>query len=189
MNRIQRVVGRMAGLVVPELTMFNGIVGYRMPGGQFVPLPGIAGGAGSPTAITLLTARAPAASAATVVEFFPIPDQDEHNAFLCQGFFWLYETTEANADNTVDFTSTFGAAGTGTNIFVNANANGLLDTGAPSTVFTNRRDAASGGAAAAAAANPANVRVPAGNAIQITIVTAGTGTIPAVQVGIYGSYV
>ena len=178
----------MLGLATPELTMRHGVVGYRMPGGAFLPLPGIAGGAATGR-ITLLTGRSPAASAGTVTAFFPIPAADEHNAFLCTGFLWLYETTEANADNTLDFTSTHGAAGTGTNIFVNANPNGLLDTGAASTVFTNRRDAASSGAAAAAASNPDNVRVPAGDVIQIVMVTAGTGTIPAVQVGIYGTFI
>lgn len=139
--------------------------------------------------IYLITGRAAAAVAGTVNTFHPVPVSDEHQAFLAEGFFWMYETAEANTDNTLDFDITFGAAGTGTTIFTNVNPNGLLDTGAAATLFTNRRDAASSGAAAAAAANPANVRVPGDNTIRIQIVTAGTGTIPAIQVGIYGKWV
>ena len=139
--------------------------------------------------VTTLVGRAPAASAGTVTVFIPIPAAHEHQAFKCTGFFWLYETTEANADNTLDFNITHGAAGTGTTVYTNVNPNGLLDTGAPSTCFTNRRNAASGGAAAAAAADPGEIRIPAGDTIQMTIVTAGTGTVPAVQLGLHGSFI
>lgn len=141
--------------------------------------------------ITRIESRFAAAAAGTVNQWQALPDPGAGHAqaFLAEGFYWYYETTEANADNTMDFNITYGAAGTGTTVFTNANANGLLDTGAVLNVFTNRRDAAIAAGAAAAASDPADVRIPVGNQIQFTLVTAGTGTVPAIVLGIYGKYV
>lgn len=161
------------------------LMGWRAPGGKFYPAVG--GGARDHDIITLNCEKA-AASASTTTFYQGIPDTFV-GGFLAEGFAWMYATTEANADNTLDWAQTYGVAGTGTNLFPNANANGLLDTGAPSTLFTNRRDAASGGAAAAAASTPTAVRIAAGQSIQTALTTAGTGTVPAISFYTIGHYV
>ena len=139
--------------------------------------------------ITIIEKRFAAAAAGTVNQWASLPNVDSALAFLAEGFFWYYETAEANADNTMDFNITYGPVGTGTTIFTNANPNGLLNTGALLALFTNRRDAASSGEAAAAASDPADVRIPVNTQLQFTLVTAGTGTIPAIVLGIYGKYI
>lgn len=130
--------------------------------------------------IAVLSARAAAAAAGTVNVFIPVGSRP----LLFNGFNWMYETAEANTDNTLNFKIEFTTDGTAftTMQAVGANAMGLLDTGAPDVEFVNRISAAAGGNAAAAAAAPAQVRVPANAVIRTQIVTAGTGTIPAIQV-------
>lgn len=154
--------------------------------GRFVP---VVRGAARDHDIFVFENRVPAV-AATVIAYFGIPAAADEGpaAFVAEGFYWLYEVTEGGTDNTVDFNVTHGAAGTGTTVYTNVNPNGMLDTGAPSTLFTNRRDAASSGAAAAAAADPGPIRVVSGNVIQSTLVTAGTAAVAA-RLGVFGHWV
>lgn len=123
-----------------------------------------------------------------------------HQTFLWQGWSWLYESTEANADNTLDFVISFGVSATFTNLFANGNANGLLDTSAILTPNTKMGNAASGGATAIAvtvvnygvtptAAQAAETRVAAGNTLRTVSTTAGTGTVPGLSIDSFGTYV
>ena len=137
-----------------------------------------------------------AASAATGNIYLPLVGGDTANpsgspqAFIFEGFAWLYLAAEANTDNTLDFVITHdGGDGTfGTTVHTNANAVGLLDSAAVGEVQINRGDAASGGAAAAAV-TPTQLRIPVDRTIRVAVTTAGTGTIPAIKFGVYGHYV
>lgn len=133
---------------------------------------------------------AAAASAGTTTTYFNVGP----NAFLVKGFSWMYESTEANADNTLDFTIAYTVDGTNfTTVYANGNANGLLNTAAPLVPVTNYGDAASGGAAAidlSAKFDPTYYttnRIPAAAVLRVVTVTAGTGTIPAYQFNVFGS--
>lgn len=129
-----------------------------------------------------------AASAGTLYMYYSVPVP-----FMFEGFAWGYQTAEANTDNTLDFVierdqdkdGTFDA--TGDAIFTNGNANGLLDTTALGKMVTNMGNAASGGATAIAV-TPTRTRIAAGETIRVTLVTAGTGTIPAINFDIIGKY-
>ena len=122
-----------------------------------------------------------AASAATTYLYYSIP-------VPCRfvGFSWGYQTVEANADNTLDFLiamdqdkdGTFDA--TGDTLHTNANEVGLLNSAAIGEYLTNYGDAASGGGAAVAV-SVTETRVPVGATIRVTCVTAGTGTVPAIN--------
>lgn len=134
-------------------------------------------------------ARTAAALAGTTYVWFPMPGKgtltaEGPQAAIFIGWSWLYETTEANADNTLDFVIDYGANTTFTALFTNGNACGLLDTGAVLTPFINAGSAASGGGAAVDQ-TVTQTRVPLGTTatvVRCTFVTAGTGTIPAIQI-------
>lgn len=128
--------------------------------------------------------RLPAAAAGAVVGYAPV-----NQTFLFTDYSWFYESTEANADNALDWAIDYTTDGTNfTAILSNANAAGLLNTAAPLVLVTNSGNAASAGAAAVAA-TPTVVRVPAGAVMRATITTSGTGTIPAVQFSVTGQKV
>ena len=146
--------------------------------------------------------RTAAASAATDTQYLPVSDYvgtsvlaEPARAFLASGFSWMYESTEANADNTIDFVIDYTTDGsTYTTIHTNANTVGLLDTSAILTMNTMIGDAAIAAAAgvaivrlsgSASAALP-NVRVPGEAVIRYRMTTAGTGTIPAIQFVLFG---
>lgn len=129
--------------------------------------------------------RTAAASAGTTTQWMPVLGEQ---AWLFVGWSWLYETTEANADNTLDFTLDYGTNTTFTALFANGNANGLLDSGAILTPLHNKGNAASG-AGAAIAVTPTVARVAFDNLIRCVLVTAGTGTVPAIQMAVEGYYI
>ena len=132
----------------------------------------------------VMLASQAAASAATTYLYYPVPVP-----FRFEGFTWSYQTAEANTDNTLDFVIESDSAGDGTfatALFTNGNANGLLNSSAIGEWNTNFANAASGGGAAVAAV-PTAARVVAGS-IRVTIVTAGTGTIPGINFGIIGKW-
>lgn len=130
----------------------------------------------------VFTAKKAAATAGTATVYELVGDRP----VSIKGFQWAYESTEANADNTLDFAIEYSTDGSAwTAIKVNGNPNGLLNTGAVLDVFDKMADAASGGGAAVAAAFTP-VRVPANAIIRFTIITAGTGTIPAILLAAYG---
>lgn len=127
--------------------------------------------------IATLTARAAAASAGTTTVYVPTGSRP----LLFNGFNWLYESSEANTDNTFDWAIAYATDGTTfTTLYANGNANGLLDSSAVLVQNVNKGDAASGGGAAIAV-TPTQARIPANAVVRFTLVTAGTGTIPAVQ--------
>lgn len=127
---------------------------------------------------------AAASAAAAAARYFPV-DQP----FLFTDYSWMYATTEANADNTLDFVADYTVDGTNfISLQTNANAVGLLNTSAPLVTNINAGNAASGGGAAVVAA-PTVVRVPAGAVIRVILTTAGTGTIPAIQFNVVGQFV
>lgn len=131
----------------------------------------------------IFQASAIAAAAGTVLVYKHVGDRP----VSIKGYQWSYLTAEANTDNTLDFAIEYSTDGSAwTAIKVNGNPNGLLDTGVPLDVFDKRADAASGGAAALASAAFTPVRVPANAIIRFTIVRAGTGTIPAIELSAYG---
>lgn len=137
----------------------------------------------------------PAASAATANLYLPIVDDTNsgvsHKAFLFVGYFWGYNTVEANADNTLDFVITSDSALDGTfatTVHTNANAFGLLDSAAIGAYETDTGNAAIA-AGAAVAVSPTQLRIPAGQTVRVALTTAGTGTVPAVTFGIYGYWV
>jgi len=135
--------------------------------------------------ITRIPARAAAASAGTTQTY----TQTLNRPAIFQGWAFTYESAEANTDNTLDFAIAYTTDGSNfTTLFANGNAVGLLDTGVPLVSQVNKGDAASGGAAATAV-TPTEARIPAGATIRTTIVTAGTGTIPAVSVDTQVIYV
>ncbi len=134
--------------------------------------------------ITTFDQQYAAASAGTVNEYLLTGDR----VFLVDSLFWMYETTEANADNTLDFALDYSIAGAAfVSIFANGNPNGLLDTSAVLVKNTNLANAASGGATAIAVT--VDVRIPANAVLRFTSVTAGTGTVPVHHLGISGHYV
>lgn len=128
-------------------------------------------------------ARKLAAAAGTLIVGEPVGNRP----VFIKGWGWLYEAAEANADNTLDFAIEYTTDGVAyTTIFVNGNANGLLDTSAVLLANNLKGSAAApGGAAVAQSFSP--IRVPANATIRFTVVTAGTGTIPGVVVYAYGS--
>lgn len=151
--------------------------------------------------------RTAAASAATDTQYKVVSDHattgtgpsGKVSAFLAEGFSWMYETTEANADNTIDFVIDYTTDSTTfVTIHTNANTCGLADTGTVLTPFTMMGDAAIAAATAVAvtrlngtgatAALP-NIRVPGEAVIRFAMTTAGTGTIPAIQMVLYGHWV
>lgn len=135
--------------------------------------------------ITRIPARAAAASAGTTQTY----SQTLNRPAIFQGWAWTYESTEANADNTLDFAIAYTTDGTNfTTLFANANPNGLLNTSDPLVSNVNKGDAGSSGGAATSV-TPTEARIPAGAVIRTTIVTAGTGTIPAVSVDTQVIYV
>lgn len=130
------------------------------------------------------TFRAAAAAAATDTQYKTVT-----GTFIFTGFEWMYESTEANADNTLDFVLDYTTDGTNyTALYTNANPMGLLNTGAPLVGFRDTADAASSGAAGTSV-TPTVVRVPANAVLRCRLTTAGTGTIPAVQMDIIGQAV
>ena len=147
--------------------------------------------------------RTAAASAATDTQYLPISDYagtsvlaEPARAFLASGFSWMYESAEANTDNTIDFVIDYTTNGGGayTTIHTNANTVGLLDTSAELTMNTMIGDAAIAAAAGVAivrlsgsssAALP-NVRVPGDAVLRYRMTTAGTGTVPAIQFVLFG---
>lgn len=159
---------------------------FEASGKRFAP---IRGGSRENDIVPFISEFA-AASAATVNKWKPIPQYraSTNGAYQWRGFFWLYETTEANADNTLKLAVAQGVSATFTDIqALGTNAMGLLDTGAILTPFTNINGAASGGAAGAAV-TPTVTRVAVAQALRHQGVTAGTGTVPALQVGSYGVF-
>jgi len=133
---------------------------------------------------TVYNFRAAAASAATDTQYKVV-----EQTFLFTDFQWMYETTEANADNTLDFVLDYTTDGTNfTALYTNANPMGLLNTGAPLVGFTDYADAASSGATGVAV-TPTVARIPANAIIRCRLTTAGTGTIPAVQMNVIGQSV
>ena len=146
--------------------------------------------------------RTAAASAATDTQYLPISDYvgtsvlaEPARAFLASGFSWMWEGSEGNADNTIDFVIDYTTDGTNyTTIHTNANTIGLLDTSAAQVVNTMIGDAAIAAAAgvaivrlsgSASAALP-NVRVPGDAVLRYRMTTAGTGTVPAIQFVLFG---
>ena len=135
---------------------------------------------------TVLRSRIAAASAATVNMFYGLPAR-----FKFVGFEWNYETTEANADNTIDFVITRDQDkdgthdATGDTIHTNANTCGLLDSAAVGQFRFNRGNAASA-AGAAVAVTPTAVDIDDGETIRVAMTTAGTGTVPAINFNIVG---
>lgn len=135
--------------------------------------------------ITPIVGAKAAAAAGTGTVYVPTGTRP----FLVRDFSWLYETTEANADNTLDFAIDYATDGsTWVSIFANVNPNGLLDSGAPLLPQVNEGNAAASGGAAVAATAP-TTRIPANAVVRFTLVTAGTGTIPAIQMTLSGAYV
>lgn len=134
--------------------------------------------------ISVFNFRAAAAAAGTATAYRTVPQ-----TFVFSGFAWMYESAEANTDNTLDFVLDYTEDGTNyTALHTNANAVGLLDTAAPLVGQVNKGDAASGGGAAVAV-TPTPARVPKGAVLRCRITTAGTGTIPAVQLDALGYFV
>ena len=133
-----------------------------------------------------LNFRTPAAAAATT-DFY----HATHSVFLFEGWEWYYEAAEANTNNTVTVAIAYATDGTTfTNMkAVNSNAAGLLDSAAVLVPVRNGANPASGGAAWGAESSPADVRVPANAIIRVEFITAGTGTIPAIVVNIFGMYI
>ena len=132
----------------------------------------------------VFTFRAAAASAATDTQYKTV-----EQTFLFTDFQWMYETTEANADNTLDFVLDYTVDGTNfTALYTNANPMGLLNTGAPLVGFTDYADAASSGTTGVAVV-PTVVRIPANAVLRSRLTTAGTGTVPAIQMSVIGQFV
>ena len=128
--------------------------------------------------------RAAAATAATSTQYKTV-----EQTFLFTDYQWMYETTEANADNTLDWVVDYTVDGTNfISLVTNANAVGLLNTSAPLVGNINSGNAASAGVAGVVAA-PTVVRVPAGAVIRVALTTAGTGTVPAIQFDVIGQSV
>lgn len=126
-----------------------------------------------------------AASAGTTTTYFGVGERP----WMFTGFDWEYESAEPNADNTIDIAISYTTDGTNfTALFTNANACGLLDTGAPLVDFVNIGNAAAG-AGAGVAVVPTQARVPSGAVVKIVTVTAGTGTVPKNQVAASGRYI
>ena len=136
-------------------------------------------------AIGLIKERVAAAAAATSTTYQPVGERP----FICKSFEWFYESTEANADNTLDWAITYTVDGTTfVVVLTNANAVGLLNTASPLVSQKDMGDAVASGGAAVAKTAP-SVRIPANAIVRFVIVTAGTGTIPAVQAILSGWYV
>jgi hypothetical protein len=153
-------------------------------------LPPIRGGSRENDIHTFLSEFA-AAAAGTVNKWRGVPAYrgGAVGGYQWRGFYWLYETAEANVDNTLKLEVAQGVSATFTAIqALGTNAMGLLDTGAILTPFTNINGAASGGAAGAAV-TPTVTRVAVATSIRHQAVTAGTGTLPALQIGSYGVFI
>lgn len=133
--------------------------------------------------IAIFNFQKPAAAAGTVTLWHIVPQ-----TFIFTGFSWMYETTEANADNTFDFTIDSGTSATFTALHTNANAVGLLDSSAVLTPNTDKGNAAAGGGAAVAV-TPTSARVAAGQVLRVVMVTAGTGTVPLIHLDVLGYFV
>lgn len=148
----------------------------------------IGGGSRENDIAIMLTVHA-AASAGATSKYNGVPAYrgGTMGGYQWRGFFWLYETTEANADNTLDFVLDYGVLATFVALHTNANAVGLLDTGAILTPFTNIGNAGSA-AGAGVAVTPVVAKVPVNNVIRHTLTTGGTGTVPAIQMGSYGVF-
>ena len=133
--------------------------------------------------ISVLSGQIAAASATTAYVYFPIVAP-----FRFVGYAWSYQTAEANTDNTLDFVLTSDSAfdaSWATTLHTNANAFGLLDSAGVGETMVNFGNAASGGAAAVAAA-PTEARLAQGATIRAALVTAGTGTVPAINFHVFG---
>lgn len=118
--------------------------------------------------------------------------------FVAEGFYWWWEGSEGNVDNTFDGALAYTTDGTNfTAIHTNANPNGFLDTSAALVVNTMKGDAAiSGGAAVSiarlsgsASVSSPFVRVPANAIIRWASTTAGTSTAPKYTFVLYGHWV
>lgn len=132
-----------------------------------------------------LRGRTAGASAGTTYDYRPVGNRP----FQVDGFGWIYESAEANTDNTLDFVIDYTEDGSAyTAIFTNGNPCGLLDSAAPLVALVNKGNAAASGGAAVAVTAP-TTRVPAHAVIRFTHVRAGTGTVPAVQMWANGRYV
>jgi len=133
----------------------------------------------------VLNVRVPAATAGTQIAYLPVP-----NTFIVQGYGWFYESAEANVDNTLDFAIEQATDGSSfTEVKTNANANGLLDTAAVLAFVNRKADAAVAGQTAVNTPAFAEVTLVANSVLRFTIVTAGTGTIPAIHLCVYGRQV
>lgn len=128
----------------------------------------------------------PAAGAGALTTWRPIVNRP----YQWRTFFWLYETAEPNADNTLKFGLDYGASATFTALVaVPTNAMGLLDTSAVLTINTGLDNSGSaGGAGTAPAAGITVTRLAANQLLRCVATTAGTGTVPAVKVGHVGVY-
>lgn len=132
-----------------------------------------------------------AASAGTVTKYDLID-----RAVNIKSIMWTYESTETNADNTVDYKLDYTTDGTNfTTVFDNINPNGLLETAAPLVNNVNKGNAASSGVAGADLTTTfqaestvgSTYRVPAGATLRFAVVTAGTGTVKAMDFVIVGT--
>lgn len=127
-----------------------------------------------------------AAAAGSVTKWRPIVNRP----YQWRSFFWYYETAEPNADNTFKFGLDYGASATFTALVaVPTNAMGLLDTSAVLTINTGLDNSGSGGGAGTApAAGITRTRIAADQLLRCVATMAGTGTIPAINVGHIGVY-
>ena len=135
--------------------------------------------------LAVMLASQAAASAATTYLYYPVPTD-----FRFEGYAWSYQTAEANTDNTLDFLIEYDSAEDGTfatALHTNANAVGLLNSSAIGEWNVNFGNAASGGGAAVAAV-PTAARVAANQSIRVTVITAGTGTVPGINFAIMGKW-
>lgn len=120
----------------------------------------------------VIAERKAAATAGTATTYKPSGSRP----FIVKGVEWFYESTEANADNTFDFAVEYTTDGTNfTDIRTNGAALGLLDTAAVLDVAVHGSEL--------------SVRIPANAVIRFTMVSAGTGTIPAINLCLSGAYV
>lgn len=122
-----------------------------------------------------------AAAAGTVSKYRTLDKK-----FRFKGWTWMYESTEANADNKVDFVIDYTTDGTNfTTLYSNGNPQGLLNTSAPLVGNINTGSGVTDGGAGVVQ-TPTEAEVAAGAVLRVTVVTAGTGTIPAIQVDVNG---
>lgn len=130
--------------------------------------------------------RQAAAAAGTVTSYYSVP-----TVFLAEGWTFMYETAEPNTDNTVTVALSYTVDGTNFTTIkaVNTNTAGLLDSAAPLVVVRNPTNPGSAAATWGAAADMTDVRVPEKATIRCVVITAGTGTVPAIEIQLYGKFI